>query len=130
MQLKAEIQDLMKSAMKSGDRTTLNSLRLALSAIKNEEIKARRELTSDEVQRTIAILCKQRAESIEMFQKGGRHDLVEKEQAELAVLQRFMPEPLTDDEVKSVIRGGHPRIRRTRTPRPRQGHETGNAASG
>jgi hypothetical protein len=104
MQLKAEIQDLMKSAMKSGDRTTLNSLRLALSAIKNEEIKARRELTSDEVQRTIAILCKQRAESIEMFQKGGRHDLVEKEQAELAVLQRFMPEPLTDDEVKSVIR--------------------------
>ena len=104
MQLKAEIQDSMKSAMRSGDKVTLESLRLALSVIKNEEIKARRELTTDEIQRTITTLCKQRSESIEMFQKGGRNDLVEKEQAELKVLQRFLPQPLTDDELKSAIR--------------------------
>ena len=88
MQLKAEIQDSIRSAMKSGDKITLESLRLVLAAIKNEEIKSRRELTTDEIQRTISTLCKQRAESIDMFQKGGRSDLVEKEQAELTVLQR------------------------------------------
>jgi len=104
MQLKAEIQDSMKSAMRSGDKITLESLRLALAAIKNEEIKARRELTTDEIQRTITTLCKQRSESIEMFAKGGRNDLVEKEQAELKVLQRFLPEPLTDEEIKSAVR--------------------------
>jgi uncharacterized protein YqeY len=58
----------------------------------------------DEIQRTIATLCKQRSESIEMFQKGGRSDLVEKEQAELKILQRFLPEPLSDDEIRSAIR--------------------------
>jgi len=101
---KAEIQDVVKSAMKSGDRVTLDSLRLLLSAIQNEEIKVRRELTSDEIQGTIRTLCKQRSESIGMFQKGGRNDLVEKEQAELRVLQRFLPQPMTDDELISAIR--------------------------
>ena len=60
MQLKAEIQDSIRSAMKSGDKITLESLRLVLAAIKNEEIKSRRELTTDEIQRTISTLCKQR----------------------------------------------------------------------
>ena len=104
MQLKAEIQDSIRSAMKSGDKITLESLRLVLAAVKNEEIKSRRELTTDEIHRTISTLCKQRSESIEMFQKGGRSDLVEKEQAELKVLQRFLPEPLSDDEIISAIR--------------------------
>lgn len=104
MELKAEIQDSMKSAMRCGDKIALQSLRLALAAIKNEEIKARRELTTEEIQRTITTLCKQRSESIEMFQKGGRNDLVEKEQAELQVLQRFLPEPLTDEVIISAIR--------------------------
>jgi uncharacterized protein len=104
MQFKAEIHDSIRSAMKSGDKITLESLRLVLAAIKNEEIRSRRELTTDEIQRTISTLCKQRAESIDMFQKGGRSDLVEKEQAELKVLQRFLPEPLSDDEIISAIR--------------------------
>ena len=104
MQLKAGIQESIRSAMKSGDKITLESLRLVLAAVKNEEIKSRRELTTDEIHRTISTLCKQRSESIEMFQKGGRSDLVEKEQAELKVLQRFLPEPLSDDEIISAIR--------------------------
>lgn len=104
MQLKAEIQDSIRSAMKSGDKITLESLRLVLAAVKNEEIKSRRELTTDEIHRTISTLCKQRSESIEMFQKGGRSDLVEKERAELKVLKRFLPEPLSDDEIISEIR--------------------------
>lgn len=103
MELKADIQNSMKSAMKSGDKITLESLRLALAAIKNEEIKARRELTTEEIRRTISSLCKQRSEAIEMFQKAGRSDLVQKEQADLKVLQRFLPQPLTDEEIKLVI---------------------------
>ena len=90
--------------MRCSDKIALQSIRLALAAIKNEEIKARRELTTEEIQRTITRLCKQSSESIEMFQKGGRNDLVEKEQAELKVLQRFLPEPLTDEEIKSAVR--------------------------
>jgi len=103
MDLKAEIQSQMKSAMKSGDRVTVDTLRLLLSAIHNDEIKDRRELTSDEIQRTITTLCKQRSESIDLFRKGNRDDLVQKEEAELTVLARFLPEPLTDDELKSAV---------------------------
>jgi uncharacterized protein YqeY len=103
MGLKAEIQDAMKAAMKSGDRATLSTLRLLLSAIHNEEIKVRRELTPEEIQRTIASLAKQRSEAIDLFRRGGRADLVEKEEAELKVLQFFLPQPLSDDEVRAVI---------------------------
>ncbi|HET8562697.1 MAG TPA: GatB/YqeY domain-containing protein [Candidatus Binatia bacterium] len=103
MGLKAEIQDAMKAAMKNGDRATLSTLRLLLSAIHNEEIKVRRELTSEEIQRTIASLTKQRLEAIDLFRRGRRADLVEKEEAELKVLQLFLPQPLSDEEVRAVI---------------------------
>lgn len=103
MGLKAEIQDAVKAAMKSGDRATLSALRLLLSALHNDEIQQRRELTSEEILRTVAVLCKQRQESMEYFRKGGREDLVEKEAAELDVLRRFLPQPLTEEEVRAVI---------------------------
>lgn len=111
MALKAEIQEAMKSAMKQKDRIALDTLRLLLSALHNEEIKGRRELTDDEVLKTIATLCKQRTESIELFKKGGRRDLVSKEEAELTVLRRFLPQPLTEDEVRSVIRAAIDEVR-------------------
>ncbi|MGH7823963.1 MAG: GatB/YqeY domain-containing protein [Candidatus Binatia bacterium] len=104
MALKAGIQEAMKSAMKQGDRVTLDSLRFLLSALHNEEIKVRRELADEEVQRTIVTLCKQRTESIQLFKKGGRGDLASKEEAELKVLRRFLPQPLTEEEVRSLIR--------------------------
>src|SRR6266581_3617400 len=77
------------AAMKTGDRLTLSTLRLLLSALHNEEIKGRRDLTTEEIHRTIATLRKQRIEAIELFRKGGRAELAEKEEAELKVLQRF-----------------------------------------
>ncbi|MBI3001497.1 MAG: GatB/YqeY domain-containing protein [Deltaproteobacteria bacterium] len=104
MELKAEIQDAMKAAMRRGDRVTLSTLRLLLSALHNEEIKGRRELTQEETLKTIASLYKQGQESIEYFRKGGRSDLVEKEEAELEILQRFLPEALSEDEVRALIR--------------------------
>jgi uncharacterized protein YqeY len=104
MALKSGIQDAMKSAMKQGDRVALDTLRLLLSVLHNEEIKARRTLTDDEVQKAIATLCKQRLESIELFKKGGRDDLVSKEEAELSILRRFLPQPLSEDEIRALIR--------------------------
>ena len=104
MELKAEIQQAVKAAMKSGDAVTLSTLRLLLSAIQNEEIKIRRALTADEIHRTISTLCKQRAEAIDLFQKGGRDELAKKEAAELQILRRYLPQPLTEDEVQALIK--------------------------
>lgn len=103
MALKGEIQESVKSAMKSGDTVTLSTLRLLLSAVHNEEIKLRKELSAEEIQKTIVTLCKQRNESIELFRKGNREELARKEEAELAVLKRLLPQPLSEAEVKSLI---------------------------
>ena len=103
MGLKSEIQATIKSALKSGDRVTLDTLRLLLSAVHNEEIRVRRDLADEEIAKTITTLCKQRTESIDLFRKGGRVDLVQKEEAELAVLRRFLPEPLTESEIRALI---------------------------
>lgn len=111
MELKAEIQDAVKAAMRRGDRVTLSTLRLLLSALHNEEIKGRRELTQEETLKTIASSCKQRQESIEYFRKGGRSDLVEKEEAELEILRRFLPEALSEDEVRALIRSAVEEVR-------------------
>ena len=103
MELKAEIQEAVKRAMKSGDRVTLSTLRLLLSAVHNEEIRVRHELSSADIQRTITTLCKQRAEASELYRKGGREDLAEKEDAECAVLKHFLPQQLSEEDVKKVI---------------------------
>jgi len=104
MSLKAEIQEAVKTAMKSGDGITLSTLRLLLSAMHNEEIKVRKELTTEEIHKIISTLSKQRNEAIEMFRKGGREELAQKEEAELAVLKRYLPQPLTEDEIAVLIR--------------------------
>ena len=103
MELKAEIQEAVKQSMKSGDRVTLSTLRLLLSAVHNEEIRVRKQLSEEDIQRTITTLCKQRTEAIDLYRKGGREDLAQKEEAEFAVLKRYLPEQLTDEEVKNLI---------------------------
>jgi uncharacterized protein YqeY len=104
MGLKAQIQEATKAAMRSRDRLVLSTLRLLLAALHNEEIKERRELTEDEVLKTISSLCKQRQDSIDYFRKGGRDDLVEKEETELGILRGFLPQGLTEEEVRALIR--------------------------
>jgi uncharacterized protein YqeY len=104
MPLKAEIQEAVKSAMKSADALTLSTLRLLLAAVQNEEIRVRKELTTEEIQKIIVTLCKQRGEAIELFRRGSREELAQKEEAELAILQRFLPQPLSEEEVKGLIR--------------------------
>ena len=104
MSLKAEIQEAVKTAMKSADAVTLSTLRFLLSAVHNEEIRVRKELTTEEIQKTIGTLCKQRNEAIELFRKGGREELAQREEAELSVLQRYLPQPLSEEEVNGLIR--------------------------
>jgi len=90
--------------MKGGDRLTVSTLRLLLSALHNEEIKERRELGAEEIVKLISSLCKQRQEAIEYFRRGGRTDLLEKEEAELEILRRFLPQALSEEELRALIR--------------------------
>jgi len=103
MPLKNEIHEQMKQAMKAGDALKKDCLRFVSSAIKNKEIEKRGELDDAEVAKVLVTLAKQRNESIEMYKKGNRQDLVSKEEAELAIIQSFLPKPLSDEELAKVV---------------------------
>ena len=104
MELKAQIQQSAQAALKGGDALTLSTLRLLLAALQNEEIRLRKDLSTEEIQKTIATLRKQRSEAIDLYRQGGREELAQKEEAELKILERFLPQPLSEDEVRELIR--------------------------
>ena len=104
MELKAGLQEAAKAALKSGDTVKLSTLRLLLAAVHNEEIRLRKELDAEEIQKVITTLSKQRSEAIELYRKGGRDDLAQKEEAELEILHAYLPQPLTEQEVQTLIR--------------------------
>ena len=102
--MQARIEEDMKTAMKSGDKRRVATLRLMLAALKNEKIQAQRELTNEEVEAVLRRAVKQRKDSIEQYAKGGRQDLVDAETAELAILDEYLPKGLTDAEIESTLR--------------------------
>lgn len=104
MELKAGLQEAAKAALKSRDTVKLSTLRLLLAAVHNEEIRLRKDLGAEEIQKVIATLSKQRNEAIELYRRGGRDDLARKEEAELEILQAYLPQPLTEQEVQTLIR--------------------------
>lgn len=103
MQLRERLNAAMKDAMKSRDALRLSAIRMLLSSVKNREIELRRELGETEITETIVTLCKQRRESIRLFKEAGRQDLVDKEEAELALLMDFLPQQLTREEIESLV---------------------------
>lgn len=103
MSLKDKLTDEMKDAMRSQDKLRLSTIRMLLSAVKNKEIDLRVKLTDEEVIETITSQVKQRRDSIEQFTNAGRLDLVEKEEAELKILQGFLPKQLTPEEIDSEV---------------------------
>lgn len=103
MSLKDKLTDEMKNAMKSQDKIRLSTIRMLLSAVKNKEIDSREKLTDAEVIETITSQVKQRRDSIEQFKKAERRDLVDIEEAELKILQEFLPRQLTIEEVESEV---------------------------
>jgi uncharacterized protein YqeY len=103
MSLKTRITDDMKSAMKAGDKDRLKVVRLAMAAIKQVEVDQRTELDDAAVLNVIDKMVKQRRDSVEQFEKGGREDLAAIELAEIAVLEDYLPERLSDSELDSLI---------------------------
>ena len=102
-ELKKCITDDMKSAMKAKDRQALKAVRMILEAIKKKEIDERIELDDAKVMTVIQKMVKQRKDSISQFSDAGRTDLVEIEEAELEIINNYMPEQLSDEEVASVV---------------------------
>ena len=103
MTLKERITDDMKSAMRSGEKERLATIRLVLSAIKQREVDERILLDDPQVLSVIEKMTKQRKESITQFEAGGRADLVAKEAAEMVVLQAYMPEAMSEAELAMLI---------------------------
>jgi uncharacterized protein len=103
MSLRDRLTEEMKLAMKSRDDLRLSTIRLIRSAIKNREIELRREFEDAEIIEVIATMIKQRRESIRLFTQGGRTDLVEKEEKELAVLLGFLPPQLERAELEELV---------------------------
>jgi hypothetical protein len=103
MSLKGQITEDMKSAMKAGDKDRLKVVRLMLAAIKQIEIDKRIELDDAAVLSVLDKMVKQRRDSVEQFEKGNRKDLAEIELAEIAILENYLPEKLSDAELDALI---------------------------
>ena len=102
-QLKKRITDDMKLAMKAKDKQVLKTVRMILGAIKQKEVDDRIELDDAQVLAVIQKMVKQRKDSISQFSDAGRTDLVEVEEAELIVINSYMPEQLSDEEVSVAV---------------------------
>jgi len=101
--LKDRLEGGLKEAMKSGDRVAVSAIRLSLAEIKNAAIDKRRALEDNEIVNILRSGVKKRHESIEMFTKGGRQDLVDKESAEIKVLEGFLPAGLSAAELEALV---------------------------
>ncbi|MDZ4209805.1 MAG: GatB/YqeY domain-containing protein [Candidatus Curtissbacteria bacterium] len=100
-----QIQNDLKEAMKAGETDKVSALRFLLSQIKNREIDKRAELTDEEIVSVNPKQAKQRRESVEAFKQGGRDDLVVKEQAELDLLSKYLPQKMGQAELEKIVSG-------------------------
>ena len=104
MSLYDTIDSDLKSALKSKDSIRLSTLRMVRTALKNKEVELRRKLEEAEILRIFAQQAKQHKDSIEQYERGGRHDLADKEKQELAILESYLPSQLGEEELRSVIK--------------------------
>ncbi|MGC9403014.1 GatB/YqeY domain-containing protein [Vibrio genomosp. F10] len=103
MALIDQLKEEQKLAMKAKDKSRLGTIRLALSAIKQREVDERITLTDDDIIAILVKMVKQRRDSVAQFESANRQDLADTEKAEITVLEAFMPQPLTEDEVVALI---------------------------
>ena len=103
MKLIEQIQEDLKRSMKAKDGNRVSVLRFLMSSIKNREIEKKDGLSDEEVLAEITSSAKRRQESMKAFQEGDRMDLVEKEEGELAILQEYLPEQLSPEEIRGVV---------------------------
>ena len=108
--LRTRLNDALKDAMKAKEQCATATLRLILAALKDRDIAARgngeSELVGeDQILELLQKMIRQRRESIEAYQKGGRDDLVAKEEDEIQVIERFLPKPLSETETREAVEG-------------------------
>lgn len=100
---KANIQNDLHQAMRSGDKPLVQALRLMLAAIKQVEVDERIEVNPDRLLAILSKMAKQRQESIDQYSQANRHDLVEQEEYELKLIQAYLPQPLSEPEIVAMI---------------------------
>lgn len=103
MSLKTQTEENIKQSLKAGQKEELSALRMLLAAVKNEEIAKQREATDEDVIAVVQRQIKQRKESAEIYEKAGREELSSKERAEIEVLSKFLPQQLSEDELRNVV---------------------------
>ncbi|MCG6207895.1 GatB/YqeY domain-containing protein [Rhodopseudomonas sp. HC1] len=105
--LRENINNAVKDAMRAKDERKLSTLRMVNSAIKNADIEARGQskppLSDGDLLGLLQKMIKQRQESVELYDKGGRAELADQERAEIAVIQAYLPQQMSDDDVKAAI---------------------------
>ncbi len=106
--LRSRLNDALKEAMKAKDERTVSTLRLILAALKDRDIAARAKnntegIGDDEILAMLQSMIKQRRESIDMYEKGGRLELAEREREEIEIIQRFLPRQLSEEEMRNAI---------------------------
>jgi uncharacterized protein len=104
MGLSEQIQKDMVEAMRSRDELRLSTLRMVKAALKNKEVDKRGPLDEKEAQQILATLIKQRRDSIEQFQKGGRQELADKEAAEIKLIETYLPKAMGDEEIAAAVK--------------------------
>ena len=103
MNLKEQIENDIKSSMKSGDNTVRGVLRMLFSDLKNVEINERKEISDEKIIEIIKKNIKSRKDSVEQYTKGNRKDLASQEEKELEILEKYMPEQMGEDEVRKIV---------------------------
>ena len=104
MSLYKQIQNDMYNAMKSGNKEDTNTLRTTLAKLKDKVIEKREDLSKEEEVKILQTLVKQRKESIELYEKGGRNELAEAEQKELEIINNYLPKMMDESDIKSIVK--------------------------
>jgi uncharacterized protein YqeY len=104
MGISDQVQKDMVEAMRNREELRLSCLRMVKTALKNKEIEKRSPLEEQEAQQVLATLIKQRRDSIEQFQKGGRQELADKEAAEIKVIEAYLPQAMGAEEIAAVVK--------------------------
>ncbi|MBT4784298.1 MAG: GatB/YqeY domain-containing protein [Candidatus Marinimicrobia bacterium] len=103
MSLFKKIQNDMYTAMKAGEKESTNTLRITLAKLKDKQIEKRGDLTEEEVIKIIQTLVKQRKESIELYVQGGRNELADIEKNEIALLKKYLPQMISENDIKNIV---------------------------
>jgi len=103
MNLAERLNDDMKQAMRDGNKFRLQTIRMVRASIKNQEIELRRPLDDNETLNILSRELKQRRDSLQDFERGGREDLVSNVRAEIEIISEYLPRQLTEEEIKAIV---------------------------